>query len=88
MADSYAHCAARIARERDWTRLVFSGGMALKTPLLRRLICERLGERHRLANSDEDTLLGLLILSLAFSGRCASVAEAIIRGRAEFPPTG
>ena len=77
MADNYARCAARVAPERDWTRLVFSGGVALKTALLRRLIRDRLGQAHRLAASDEDTLLGLLVLARAFSGGSPSVADAI-----------
>jgi sugar (pentulose or hexulose) kinase len=77
MADNYARCARRVAPAKEWARLVFSGGVALKTALLRRLICDRLGQAHRLAASDEDTLLGLLVLSLAFSGRFPSVAEAI-----------
>jgi sugar (pentulose or hexulose) kinase len=77
MADNYAACADRICPSRDWSRLVFSGGVALKTPLLRRLICDRLGSAHRLAASDEDTLLGLLALALTFSGRAESVRAAI-----------
>jgi sugar (pentulose or hexulose) kinase len=77
MADNYARCAARLAPGKDWTRLVFSGGVALKTALLRRLICDRLGQVHRLAASEEDALLGLLVLSLAFRGRFPSVADAI-----------
>ena len=81
MADNYAQCAARISPEHDWRRLVFSGGVALKTALLRRLICERMGQEHRLAPSDEDTLFGLLVLSLAFTGRAKSVSEAITLAR-------
>jgi sugar (pentulose or hexulose) kinase len=77
MADNYARCAHRICPAGNWQRLVFSGGVTLKTPLLRRLICERLGQEHRLAPSEEDTLLGLLVLGLAFSGRAKSVAEAM-----------
>ena len=77
MADNYARGAARLSPGRDWTRLVFSGGVALKTALLRRLICDRLGQAHRLAASDEDTLLGLLVLAQSFSGRFPSVASAI-----------
>lgn len=77
MADNYSACANRIAPQRDWNRLVFSGGVAMKNPLLRRLVCERLGKDHRLAPSDEDTLFGLLVLSLAFTGHMASVREAI-----------
>jgi len=77
MADNYARAAARIAPERDWSRLVFSGGVALKTPLLRRLIMDRLGSLHRLAPVEEDTLFGLLVLARAFAGRAPSVADAI-----------
>lgn len=84
MADNYARCAARIAPARDYTRLVFSGGVALKSALLRRFVCDRLGSSHRLAASEEDTMLGLLLLALAFSGRCRSVAGAIARGRERF----
>ena len=87
MADNYARCAARLAPGRDWTRLVFSGGVALKTALLRRLICDRLGQAHRLAASDEDTLLGLLALALAFSGRCPSVADGIAFTRKHYQPS-
>jgi sugar (pentulose or hexulose) kinase len=76
MADNYAQCARRVCPAGDWRRLLFSGGVALKTPLLRHLICERLGREHRLAPSEEDTLLGLLALALAFSGRAESVLGA------------
>jgi sugar (pentulose or hexulose) kinase len=86
MADNYARCATRLSPGKDWTRLVFSGGVALKTELLRRLICDRLGQAHRLAASEEDTLLGLLVLSLAFAGRFPSVADAIAFARKHYPP--
>jgi sugar (pentulose or hexulose) kinase len=76
MADNYAQCARRVCPAGDWRRLLFSGGVALKTPLLRHLICDRLGREHRLAPSEEDTLLGLLALALAFSGRAESVLRA------------
>ena len=88
MADNYAACATRICPNRDWPRLVFSGGVALKIALLRRLICQRLGPAHRLAASEEDTLLGLLVLGLAFSGRRSSVAEAISVARRRYQPPG
>jgi sugar (pentulose or hexulose) kinase len=77
MADNYARCASRVSPNKDWKRLVFSGGVALRIALLREAICDRLGREHRLAASDEDTLLGLLVLSLAFSGRQASVSQAV-----------
>jgi sugar (pentulose or hexulose) kinase len=77
MADNYAACAGIIAPRRDWSRLVFSGGVALKNQVLRQLVCERLGMQHRLAPYQEDTLFGLLVLSLAFSGHTPSVRDAI-----------
>jgi len=85
MADNYAACATRLSPRRDWTRLVFSGGVALKTAQLRQMICARLGQAHRLAASEEDTLLGLLVLSLAFSRRFPSVADAIAFARKHYP---
>ncbi len=88
MADNYTRCALRLSPNRDWRRLVFSGGVALKTPLLRRLICARLGEQHRLAPSDEDTLLGLLVLAVAFSGRSRSVQEAMATVSRSLHPAG
>jgi sugar (pentulose or hexulose) kinase len=88
MADNYARCARRICPAGDWQRLVFSGGVALKTPQLRRLICERLGQEHRLAPSEEDTLLGLLVLGLAFSARAKSVAEAMSFVKQNYKPDG
>jgi sugar (pentulose or hexulose) kinase len=83
MADNYARCALRIAPAKDWTRLVFSGGVALRTALLRQLVCDRLGQAHRLAASEEDTLLGLLVLALRFTGAQPTVADAIayVQGR-------
>jgi sugar (pentulose or hexulose) kinase len=84
MADNYARCAVRLSPGKEWKRLVFSGGVALKTALLRRLICDRLGQAHRLAASEEDTLLGLLVLALAFSGRVSSVAEGIAFAREHY----
>ncbi len=84
MADNYAHCALRIAPGRDWTRLVFSGGVALRIALLRQLVCERLGSVHRLAASAEDTLLGLLVLALHYRGAQPTVAAAIAHVRERY----
>ena len=86
MADNYAHCARRVCPAADWRRVVFSGGVALKTPLLRQLICASLGQEHRLAPAEEDTLLGLLVLGLAFSGRANSVAAAMTLVKQKYKP--
>ncbi len=84
MAENYHTCALRLSPAAAWERLVFSGGLALKMDVLRQVICDRFGIPHpeatgrsRLSPSAEDTLLGLLALALAFTGRAGSVAEAI-----------
>jgi len=84
MADNYARCAVRLSPGKTWTRLVFSGGVALKATVLRQLICDRLGQAHRLAATAEDTLLGLLVLALHLSGRFPSVAEAMAFARLHY----
>ncbi len=81
MAENYHACALRLSPAAAWERLVFSGGLALKMDVLRQVICDRFGAEqapaaHRLSPSPEDTLLGLLALALAFTGRASSVAEA------------
>jgi sugar (pentulose or hexulose) kinase len=57
--------------------LVFSGGLAQKIELLRALICEKFDVPHRMCPTTEDTMLGLLALALAFTGRAGSVQEAM-----------
>ncbi|HAM72843.1 MAG TPA: hypothetical protein DCM86_14470 [Verrucomicrobiales bacterium] len=86
MAENYDRCATRINPARDWRRVVFSGGVALKTRLLRELILRRLGAAHRIAPCEEDTLAGLLCLAMAFSGRAPTVAEAMRELRPRFNP--
>lgn len=46
--------------------------------VLRQLICARFQKDYRLCPTSEDTLLGLLALALAFTGRAASVEQATI----------
>jgi sugar (pentulose or hexulose) kinase len=76
MAEYYETFATRLAPERSWTRLVFSGGIAQRSALLRRLICDRLGADHRLTASSEDTLLGLMVLARVISGLNTTVQDA------------
>jgi len=87
MADNYARCARQIWPAADWHRVVFSGGVALKIGLLRELICKLLDKEYRLVACEEDTLLGLLVLSLAFGGSRMSVAEAMTLTRKHYQPT-
>jgi sugar (pentulose or hexulose) kinase len=77
MAENYARAAGRLDPAGEWQRLVFSGGLAQKSPVLRELIQHRLALPARLCASEEDTLLGLLALGLAATGGSATVGEAI-----------
>lgn len=77
MAENYFACANRLSPERTWGNIVFSGGLAQKIDLLRRLIAEKFGVPYRVCPSSEDTLLGLLLLAKVFSGRAKSLAHAI-----------
>ena len=77
MAGQYAECAGRVAPGREWTRVVFSGGLAARFPRLRCEVVRRLGGPPvRLAPADDDTLRGLLTLALVSMGRAATVSEA------------
>ncbi|MCC7360814.1 MAG: hypothetical protein IT317_15130 [Anaerolineales bacterium] len=85
MADNYQTCARRLAPAQDWARLVYSGGLAHHLPLLRELIAERLPGPARLSPVTEDTLAGLLALTMVLSGETSTVAEAAARLQAAPP---
>jgi sugar (pentulose or hexulose) kinase len=73
MADNYMTCAARLVDEPAWDRLVFSGGVAQKLPLLRSMIAGRFAMQYRMCPTNEDTLLGLMALALRVSGQFSSL---------------
>ena len=77
MADNFGVSARRLSPEQPWQRLVFSGGLVQRFPILRTLICEKFGVEHRLSPTSEDTMLGLLVLGLAFTGRVDSIGGAV-----------
>lgn len=85
MASNYLSCALQIWPERLWHNIVFSGGLARKVTVLRDIIERRFETESRLCPEEEDTLLGLLILGLAFSHRTSSVEQAMIEVRAQIP---
>jgi sugar (pentulose or hexulose) kinase len=76
MADNYHACALRLSPDRAWRNLVLSGGLA-QIDILRQLIGKKFGCDYRLCPTTEDTLAGLLVLALAFTGRAASVEQAM-----------
>lgn len=64
MADHYAVCAARLSPGWDGRRVVFSGGLAHRFPTLRAAVLRALGDPpHRVRETTEDTLAGLLELA-------------------------
>lgn len=64
MAANYSRCASTLSPGRDWNRVVFSGGLALGFPRLRQEILTVLGNPpHRLCDTEEDTLAGLLVFA-------------------------
>jgi sugar (pentulose or hexulose) kinase len=75
MADNYYACALQLSPDQTWWNLVFSGGLA-QIDILRQLICDKFKKDYRLCPTSEDTLLGLLALALAFTGRTDSVEQA------------
>lgn len=85
MADNYQTCARRLAPAGDWERLVYSGGLAHHLPLLRELIAARLPGPARLSAVTEDTLAGLLALTMVLTGEAATVADAADQLRAAPP---
>jgi sugar (pentulose or hexulose) kinase len=77
MAQNYYDCALRIWPEQSWKNIVFSGGLARKLELLRRIIEQKFQIGSRLCPLEEDTLLGLMVLARVFSHRSASVQQAM-----------
>jgi hypothetical protein len=77
MADNYHASALRLSPVQGWRRLVFSGGLAQKLEILRRLIAEKFKSEYRLCSAPDDTLQGLLVLALVVSGKAASAQAAM-----------
>lgn len=76
MADNYMTCALRLSPERAWQRIVFSGGLALQSNVLREEILARFNSPHRLAEGGDDALVGLMAVALKAAGRASSVTAA------------
>jgi sugar (pentulose or hexulose) kinase len=77
MAANYSRCTAVLSPAHDWNRIVFSGGLALRLPRLRREILGRLANPpHRVGASEEDTIRGLLSVALVCEGRAPTIEEA------------
>ncbi|MBA3871950.1 MAG: hypothetical protein H0X30_22620 [Anaerolineae bacterium] len=79
MAGNYLAFARRLSPDQAWNQIVFSGGLVQKIDLLRQLICDAFEAKYRLSPAEEDTLIGLMVLGLAVTGRTSNVAEATAR---------
>jgi sugar (pentulose or hexulose) kinase len=88
MAENFHDCALRLFPERSWKNLLFSGGLACKLEILRRIIQQRFAASYRITPVEEDTLFGLLILASVFSGRAKSVQEVTRQLRATLDQGG
>jgi len=77
MAEAYATAYENILDpDRPARGILCMGGIALKTPLFRRILEKRFSLPVRLAPYGEDALMGLLRLALTVSGRCKNLREA------------
>ncbi len=59
LADNFAQCAERVFPQRDWQRIVLSGGLTQGVPRLREMIQSRLAGPVNESIATEETLLGL-----------------------------
>lgn len=75
MAVNYYNCASTISPEQLWQRIVLSGGLA-QVEILRDLISQKFLRPYRICPTQEDTLLGLLAMAMAFTKRMDSIKEA------------
>lgn len=76
MAQNYEQCALSLSLARAWQRIVFSGGLALQSPLLREEILSRFNCPSRLAEGGEDALVGLLAVAMQAAGHATNITEA------------
>ena len=77
MTENYYECALRIWPDCSWENLVVSGGLGRKLLQLRQMIKHRFQSEIRLCQVEEDTLLGLMILAMVFSGHAGSLEAAM-----------
>lgn len=77
MAETYYAAALKLDPHVTWKTLVFSGGLIAKSTLLQQLIQKRFALGVRTSPSQEDTLFGLLVLSMTLSGQSTTLLQAM-----------
>ncbi|MCH2212593.1 MAG: hypothetical protein MK110_14915 [Fuerstiella sp.] len=75
MAENFETAACRLGLEKI-KNLVVSGGLVRRSPLLQEKILRRLAYPIRIAEAEEETMVGLLLLALVASGRHSELASA------------
>ena len=73
MADYYEQLTGQLTPAKDWSKLVFSGGIAQQSSLLREMVADRLQSEYRTATSSEDALYGMMVLGRVIAGLSESV---------------
>jgi len=77
MAEYYEQLAGRLTPTKDWSQVVFSGGIAQRSSLLRKLVSDRLQTEYRTATSSEDALYGMMVLGRVIAGLSDSVVPGV-----------
>lgn len=84
MVCNYYRSALRLAPIGTYRRLVFSGGLINKSKLLQDMLQQRFQLPFRLSPHNEDTLMGLMVLSLYYSQRVECITDAVKIMREKF----
>ena len=84
MVCNYYSSAMRLAPFGTYRRLVFSGGLINKSKLLQDMLQQRFQLPYRLSPHNEDTLMGLMALSLYYSKRVKCITDAVKIMREKF----
>ncbi|MCS7023647.1 MAG: FGGY family carbohydrate kinase [Bryobacteraceae bacterium] len=85
MAGNYYQAAGWLDRE-HFSRMVFSGGLVQKSPLLRDIIVQKFGLPWRTSPTEEDGMMGLLLLGAVACGQFDSLEEATKAAREMLAP--
>ena len=76
MAENYWWAANRIWPDHSWEQVILTGGLANKLPALRKAIQKRFEGEMMLSQTTEETMCGLLLLAMKFSGQSSTLKDA------------
>lgn len=83
MAKNYHDCAAIISPEKNWKKMVFSGGLVSKSPLLQSMLEDRFQNLpYRSNDHHEDVLQGLMVCAVKICQQgTVGEAQAFVQSR-------